>query len=127
VSKTGTIGPGTTLELASGSRVCSTDSKAGDKFTATTVSAVSGSNGVSLPSGTQVVLSVVSEKAPKFISASGVSIDVGGKTVKVSGAASAQTEFAAGPNQKGFGIGACIPQGGRISLRLADGVTITVP
>ena len=127
VSKTGTIGPGTTLELASGSRVCSTDSKAGDKFTATTVSAVSGSNGVSLPSGTQVILSVVPEKAPRFISASGVSIDVGGKTVKVSGSASAQTEFSAGPNQKGFGIGACIPQGGRISLRLADGVTITVP
>jgi hypothetical protein len=47
--------------------------------------------------------------------------------VKVSGAASAQTEFAAGPNSKGFGIGACIPQGGRISLKLSDGVSITVP
>ena len=125
--KTGTIGPGTTLELSSGSRVCSSDSKTGDKFTATTVSAVSGSNGVSLPAGTQVILSVEQQKAPKFISANGVSLDVGGKTVKVSGAASAQTEFAAGPNSKGFGIGACIPQGGRISLRLSDGVTITVP
>jgi hypothetical protein len=126
VAKTGTIGPGTTIELSSGSRVCSTSSKSGDKFTATTVSPVSGSNGVSLPAGSQVILSVVPEKAPKFIGASGVSIDVSGKPVKVSGSASAQTEFSAGPNDKGFGIGACIPQGGRISLRLTDGVTITV-
>ena len=111
VSKTGTIGPGTTLELSSGSRVCSTDSKTGDKFTATTVAPVSGSNGVTLPSGTQVILSVEVQKAPKFISANGVSLNVGGKTVKVGGAASAQTEFAAGANQKGFGIGACIPAG----------------
>lgn len=115
------------MELSSGSRVCSTNSKSGDKFTATTVSPVSGSNGVSLPVGTQVILSVVPQKAPKFIGASGVSIDVSGKAVKVSGDASAQTEFSAGPNDNGFGIGACIPQGGRISLRLTDGVTITVP
>jgi hypothetical protein len=127
VARTGSIGPGTTLELASGSRVCSTNSNAGDKFTATTVTPVSGSNGVTLPVGTQVILSVVPKKAPVFIGASGVSLDVGGKSVKVSGNADAQTEFTAGPNQTGLGIGACIPQGGRISLRLTDGVTITQP
>ena len=125
VAKTGSIGPGTTLELSSGSRVCSTGSSDGDKFTATTVSKVSGSNGISLPAGTQVILSVVTAKAPVFITAKGVSIDVGGKTVPVNGTATAQTEFNAAPSVKGIGIGACIPEGGRLSLRLTDGVSVT--
>jgi hypothetical protein len=127
VAKTGNIGPGTTLELASGSRVCSNSSSDGDKFTATTVSPVSGSNGVSLPVGTQVILSVQTAKAPVFITAKGVSIDVAGKAVPVSGSATAHTEFNAAPSTKGIGLGACIPQGGRLSLRLADGVTVTQP
>ena len=127
VAKTGSIGPGTTLELASGSRVCSNGSADGDKFTTTTVVPVSGSNGVSLPVGTQVILSVVTAKAPVFITAKGVSIDVGGKTVPISGTATAKTEFNAAPSAKGIGIGACIPQGGRVSLRLTDGVSVTQP
>ena len=126
-AKTGNIGPGTTLELASGSRVCSNNSSDGDKFTATTVTPVSGSNGVTLPVGTQVILSVATEKAPVFISAKGVSIDVAGKTVPIKGTATAHTEFNAAPSTKGIGLGACIPEGGRISLRLTDGVTITQP
>ena len=125
--KTGNIGPGTTLELASGSRVCSNSSSDGDKFTATTVTPVSGSNGVSLPVGTQVILSVATEQAPVFISAKGVSIDVAGKTVPIKGGATAHTEFNAAPSTKGIGLGACIPEGGRVSLRLTDGVTITQP
>jgi len=125
--KTGNIGPGTTLELASGSRVCSNSGSDGDKFTATTVTPVSGSNGVTLPVGTQVILSVATEKAPVFISAKGVSIDVAGKTVPVKGTATAHTEFNAAPSTKGIGLGACIPEGGRVSLRLTDGVTITQP
>lgn len=127
VAKTGSIGPGTTLELASGSRVCSNGSSDGDKFTTTTVTPVSGSNGISLPVGTQVILSVVSAKAPVFITAKGVSIDVAGKAVPVSGTATAHTEFNAAPSAKGIGIGACIPQGGRVSLRLTDGVSVTQP
>jgi hypothetical protein len=127
VAKTGSIGPGTTLELASGSRVCSNGSSDGDKFTTTTVTPVSGSNGISLPVGTQVILSVVSAKAPVFITAKGVSIDVAGKAVPISGTATAHTEFNAAPSAKGIGIGACIPQGGRVSLRLTDGVSVTQP
>ena len=127
VPKTGNIGPGTTLELASGSRVCSNSSSPGDKFTATTVTPVSGSNGVTLPVGTQVILSVATEKAPVFISAKGVSIDVAGKAVPIKGTATAHTEFNAAPSTKGIGLGACIPEGGRISLRLTDGVSITQP
>ena len=127
VAKTGSIGPGTTLELASGSRVCSNGSADGDKFTTSTVSPVSGSNGISLPVGTQVILSVVTAKAPVFITAKGVSIDVAGKAVPISGTATAQTEFNAAPSAKGIGIGACIPQGGRVSLRLTDGVSVTQP
>jgi hypothetical protein len=125
--KTGNIGPGTTLELASGSRVCSNSSNAGDKFTATTVTPVSGSNGVTLPVGTQVILSVQLAKAPVFITASGVSIDVAGKTVPIKGSATAHTEFNAAPSAKGIGLGACIPEGGRVSLRLTDGVSVTQP
>ncbi len=125
VAKTGSIGPGTTLELASGSRICSNGSADGDKFTTTTVTPVSGSNGISLPVGTQVILSVVTAKAPIFITAKGVSIDVAGKAVPISGTASAHTEFNAAPSAKGIGIGACIPQGGRVSLRLTDGVSVT--
>ena len=105
--------------------MCSTSSSEGDKFTTTTVSSVSGSNGVSLPAGTQVILSVVLAKAPVYITAKGVSINVGGKTVAITGSATAHTEFTAGATQKGLGIGACIPQGGRVSLRLSDGVTVT--
>jgi hypothetical protein len=127
VAKTGNIGPGTTLELASGSRVCSNSSSDGDKFTATTVTPVSGSNGVTLPAGTQVILSVATEKAPVFITAKGVSIDVAGKAVPIKGTATAHTEFNAAPSAKGIGLGACIPEGGRVSLRLTDGVTITQP
>ena len=98
-----------------------------DKFTTTTVTPVSGSNGVSLPVGTQVILSVVTAKAPVFITAKGISINVAGKTVPISGTATAQTEFNAAPSAKGIGIGACIPQGGRVSLRLTDGVSVTQP
>lgn len=125
VAKTGSIGPGTTLELASGSRVCSNGSADGDKFTTTTVNTVSGSNGVSLPAGTQVILSVATAAAPVFITAKGVSIDVAGKAVPIRGTATANTEFNAAPSAKGIGLGACIPQGGRVSLRLTDGVSIT--
>ena len=127
VAKTGNIGPGTTLELASGSRVCSNSSSDGDKFTATTVTPVSGSNGVTLPVGTQVILSVVTAKAPVFITTKGVSIDVAGKAVPISGTGTAHTEFNAAPSTKGIGLGACIPEGGRISLRLTDGVSVTQP
>jgi hypothetical protein len=127
VAKTGNIGPGTTLELASGSRVCSNSSSDGDKFTATTVTPVNGSNGVSLPVGTQVILSVATAKAPVFITAKGVSIDVSGKAVPISGSATVHTEFNAAPSAKGIGLGACIPEGGRLSLRLTDGVTVTQP
>lgn len=127
VAKTGNIGPGTTLELASGSRVCSNSSSDGDKFTATTVTPVSGSNGITLPVGTQVILSVVSAKAPVFITTKGVSIDVAGKAVPISGTGTAHTEFNAAPSTKGIGLGACIPEGGRISLRLTDGVSVTQP
>ncbi|MEO8880603.1 MAG: hypothetical protein ABI446_09415 [Gemmatimonadaceae bacterium] len=127
VAKMGSIGPGTTLELASGSRVCSNGSSEGDKFTTTTVTPVSGSNGVSLPVGTQVILSVVMAQAPVFITAKGVSIDVAGKAVPISGTGTAHTEFNAAPSAKGIGLGACIPEGGRVSLRLTDGVSVTQP
>lgn len=48
---TGQIAAGTSLTLASNSRVCTNTNKVGDTFTASVVNPVQGSNGVSIPAG----------------------------------------------------------------------------
>ena len=124
VAKTGNIGPGTTIELASGSRVCSTSSSRRRQ--------VHDDDGDDCERQQRHLTSRRhagdserrnAAKAPVYITAKGVSIDVAGKTVPITGTATAHTEFTAAPTQKGIGIGACIPQGGRVSLRLSDGVS----
>ncbi len=57
-----TIGAGTTINLTSGSRVCTNTHKAGDKFTATVSEAVVGSNGAVIPAGATAVVQVTSVK-----------------------------------------------------------------
>ncbi|MGI9077345.1 MAG: YMGG-like glycine zipper-containing protein [Gemmatimonadaceae bacterium] len=57
-----TIGAGTTINLTSGSRVCTNTHKAGDKFTATVSAAVVGSNGAVIPAGATAVVQVTSVK-----------------------------------------------------------------
>ena len=47
----GTIAAGTTINLASGQRVCTNTHKVGDTFTATVSESVSGSNGATIPAG----------------------------------------------------------------------------
>jgi hypothetical protein len=54
----GTVASGTSLDLTSTSRVCTNTNHVGDKFTATVNSAVTGSNGVSIPSGAKAVIEV---------------------------------------------------------------------
>ncbi len=58
--RVGTIATGTTIQLASGARVCTNTHKAGDRFTATVSQPVSGSNGVVIPAGAKAVVQVTS-------------------------------------------------------------------
>jgi hypothetical protein len=54
----GSIPAGTTLSLSPTSTVCTNTNKVGDKFTATTQSAVTGSNGAVIPAGATVTMTV---------------------------------------------------------------------
>ena len=55
---TGTVGAGTQLTLISGSRMCTGQSRPGDKFIATLTSAAVGSNGAVIPVGSKAVMEV---------------------------------------------------------------------
>ena len=54
----GTVASGTSIDLTSTDRVCTNTNKVGDKFTATVNSAITGSNGVTIPSGAKAVIQV---------------------------------------------------------------------
>ena len=58
----GAVASGTSLTLASGSKVCTNTNKVGDRITATTTEAVTGSNGAVIPAGATVVLEVTKLK-----------------------------------------------------------------
>lgn len=58
----GTVAAGTTLNLTSNSQVCTNTHKAGDRFTASLSSPVSGSNGAVIPAGASVSLEVTRAK-----------------------------------------------------------------
>jgi hypothetical protein len=50
-ARTGTIAAGSTLNLASGSKICTNTNKVGDHFTASVTNSVTGSNGSVIPAG----------------------------------------------------------------------------
>ena len=50
-ARTGTIAAGSTLNLASGSKICTNTNKVGDHFTASVTNSVTGSNGAVIPAG----------------------------------------------------------------------------
>ena len=58
----GTIAAGTTMSLTPTATVCTNTNKVGDKITATTQSAVAGSNGAVIPAGSTVTLTVTQLK-----------------------------------------------------------------
>ena len=58
----GTVAAGATLRLASNQQVCTNTHKVGDQFTARLTSAVAGSNGVVIPAGATVSLTVTQLK-----------------------------------------------------------------
>ena len=57
-SASGVIASGTTIAVSNGAKVCSNALTVGDRVTTTTNSAITGSNGVSIPSGARVGLVV---------------------------------------------------------------------
>jgi hypothetical protein len=58
----GAIASGTSLTLASTSKVCTNTNKVGDRFTATLSEPVTGTNGATIPAGASVVLEVTKLK-----------------------------------------------------------------
>ncbi|MBA3660034.1 MAG: hypothetical protein H0W67_10580, partial [Gemmatimonadales bacterium] len=120
----GSLASGTTIELAASARICSTSNQPGDRFQATVVVPVTGSDGMTLAVGTPAVLQVTKVDAPLFIGAKADSLTIGGKSAAVKRAQVRifQREFTAGPGATGLGVGACIPTGGRITLTLQSSV-----
>jgi hypothetical protein len=86
----GTIAAGTSINLASNSRVCTNTNKAGDRFTARVTAPVAGSNGATIPVGATATVEVVSLKRsenandPIVMTLRVVSLQVNGKQVPVS-------------------------------------------
>jgi hypothetical protein len=81
---TGVIGAGTRVGMTTNGRAC-TSALAGDKFTATVSSTVTGSNGAVIPAGSTVVLEVTSVERADPIEASRIhfhvrAIDVNGES-----------------------------------------------
>lgn len=58
--RVGVVSAGTSIGLSSGQRVCTNTNSVGDRITATTAEAVTGSNGVVIPAGATAVLEVTS-------------------------------------------------------------------
>jgi hypothetical protein len=61
-SALGTIASGSTVNLASGSRICTNTNHVGDRFNATVTEAVSGSNGAVIPAGATATVEVTALK-----------------------------------------------------------------
>lgn len=58
-SRSGALSAGTTIALASGSRICTNTHKVGDRFSTRTTAELSATNGVTIPTGSEVTLEVV--------------------------------------------------------------------
>ena len=89
-ARVGTIAAGSTLNLASGSRICTNTSKVGERFNATLTQAVSGSNGAVIPQGATATVEVTELKRSEnanddvVMGFRVVSVSFGGKTYPVS-------------------------------------------
>lgn len=88
--RVGTIAAGSSINLASNSRVCTNTNKVGDRFTARVTAPVSGSNGAVIPAGATATVEVVGLKRSENVNDPVVmtlrvrSIEVNGTTVPVS-------------------------------------------
>ena len=93
-ARTGMIAAGTALNVRANSELCTNTHKVGDKLSATVNEAVAGSNGVSIPAGATVVLTVTklnrSENVndPIEMEFSVDAVEFSGKTYAINGAVS---------------------------------------
>ena len=89
-AKVGTIPAGATLNLASGSKICTNTSKVGERFSATVTDAVVGSNGAVIPAGATANVEVTELKRSEnandnvVMGFRVVSVSFGGHTYPVS-------------------------------------------
>jgi hypothetical protein len=89
-AKVGTIPAGATLNLASGSKICTNTSKVGERFNATVTNAVVGSNGAVIPAGATANVEVTELKRSEnandnvVMGFRVVSVSFGGHTYPVS-------------------------------------------
>jgi hypothetical protein len=89
-ARTGTIAAGSTLNLASGSKICTNTNKVGDHFTASVTNSVTGSNGSVIPAGATANVEVTELKRSENSSDNVVmgfrvtSVTFGGHTYPVS-------------------------------------------
>jgi hypothetical protein len=89
-AKVGTIPAGATLNLASGSKVCTNTNKVGERFSATVTDAVVGSNGAVIPAGATANVEVTELKRSEnandnvVMGFRVVSVSFGGHTYPVS-------------------------------------------
>lgn len=85
----GSIASGTTMNLRSGSEVCTNNKRVGDKFTATVEETVTGSNGATIPAGATALVTITelrkSENTndPVTMGFSVSSVSFGGKTYPI--------------------------------------------
>src|SRR6266446_3510548 len=89
-AKVGTIPAGATLNLASGSKVCTNTNHVGDRFNASVTNAVTGSNGAVIPAGATATVEVTELKRSEnandnvVMGFRVVSVNFGGHTYPVS-------------------------------------------
>jgi hypothetical protein len=89
-ARVGTIPAGATLNLASGSKICTNTSRVGERFNASLTSAVSGSNGAVIPAGATATVEVTELKRSENVNDNVVmgfrvvSVTFGGRTYPVS-------------------------------------------
>src|SRR6266566_1697774 len=88
-ARVGTIPAGATLNLASGSKVCTNTNHVGDRFNASVTNAVTGSNGAVIPAGATATIEVTELKRSEnandnvVMGFRVVSVSFGGKTYPV--------------------------------------------
>lgn len=89
-ARVGTIPAGATLNLASGSKICTNTNRVGERFNATLTSAVQGSNGAVIPAGASATVEVTQLKRSENVNDEivmgfrVVSVNFGGRTYPVS-------------------------------------------
>ncbi|HEY3257821.1 MAG TPA: hypothetical protein VGJ64_03125, partial [Gemmatimonadaceae bacterium] len=85
----GTIAAGSSLNLASNSRVCTNTNRVGQRFTATVSESVTGSNGATIPAGATATIEITELKRSENVNDNVVmgfrvvSVSFGGKTYPV--------------------------------------------